>query len=59
MSSAPFTYKDLRTGKNYRMAFCGGLTALVQHPDGSIEPKVGWAVLEDKPGLAEGATAAA
>mgnify|MGYP002845549692 CR=1 FL=1 len=60
MSSAPFTYKDLRTGKKYRMAFCGGLTALVQHPDGSIEPKVGWAVLEDKPGLGEGgATAAA
>ena len=59
MSSAPFTYIDVRTGKKYRMAFCGGLTALVQHPDGSIEPKVGWAVLEDKPGLEGGATAAA
>eukprot|EP01043_Picozoa_sp_COSAG02_P046611 COSAG02_NODE_4377_length_5435_cov_3.316342_2_plen_433_part_00 len=59
MSSAPFTYKDAITGESYSMAFCGGLTALVQHPDGSIEPKVGWAVLEDKPNLQKGATAAA
>merc|ERR1711988_1110912 len=59
MSSAPFTYIDAHTGDSYKMTFCGGLTALVQHPDGSIEPRIGWAVLEDKPGLQKGATAAA
>ena len=28
------------------MAFAGGISVLVQHPDGSIEPKMGWAVLD-------------
>jgi len=46
MSSAPFTYKDLTTGKEHEMAFFGGITCLVQHTDGAIEPKVGWAVLD-------------
>merc|ERR1711988_832927 len=47
MSNAPFLYKDGHTGKNFRMAFSGGLTCLVQHPgDGAIEPKMGWAVLD-------------
>ena len=46
MSNAPFTYKDGHTRKNFAMAFSGGLTCLVQHPDGAMEPKMGWAVLE-------------
>lgn len=46
MSSAPFTYKDFGTGKEHKMAFFGGVTCLVQHEDGSIEPKVGWAVMD-------------
>eukprot|EP00808_Paulinella_micropora_P000002 g79172.t1 len=46
MASAPFLYKDLSTQKNHRMAFMGGVTTLVQHPDGSLEPQVGWAVLD-------------
>eukprot|EP01052_Picozoa_sp_SAG31_P004536 SAG31_NODE_189_length_20842_cov_12.518151_4_plen_150_part_00 len=46
MSNAPFLYKDKGTGKNYNMAFTGGLTCLVQHEDGAIEAKMGWAVLD-------------
>ena len=46
MSSAPFIYKDATTGKAHRMAFMGGITSLVQHEDGAIEPRVGWAVLD-------------
>lgn len=46
MSSAPFTYQDISTGQQYSMAFAGGISVLVQHPDGSIEPKMGWAVLD-------------
>merc|ERR1711977_704113 len=42
MSSAPFTYKDAMTGKAHKMAFFGGITCLVQHTSGAIEPKVGW-----------------
>jgi len=46
MSSAPFTYIDLSTKKKHKMAFFGGLTCLVQHASGAIEPKCGWAVLD-------------
>mmetsp|Transcript_16277 Transcript_16277/g.37412 ORF Transcript_16277/g.37412 Transcript_16277/m.37412 type:complete len:86 (+) Transcript_16277:168-425(+) len=46
MSSAPFKYRDAQTGLSHQMAFFGGITTLVQHEDGSIEPKVGWAVLD-------------
>jgi len=46
MSSAPFVYKDLTTRKTHKMAFFGGVTCLVQHEDGAIEPKVGWAVMD-------------
>jgi len=46
MSSAPFKYKDLMTGKEHQMAFFGGITCLVQHADGAIEPRMGWAVLD-------------
>eukprot|EP00037_Helgoeca_nana_P032176 m.412558 g.412558 ORF g.412558 m.412558 type:complete len:431 (-) comp28878_c0_seq1:361-1653(-) len=49
MSSAPFVYKDALTRKTYSMAFMGGLTALVQHPDGAIEPTIGWAVMDAGP----------
>lgn len=46
MSSAPVRYIDRATGETHEMAFFGGLTCLLQHPDGSIEPKIGWAVLD-------------
>ena len=46
LSSAPFLYVDKLTGKSHRMAFYGGMTTLVQHADGALEPKVGWAVLD-------------
>uniref|UniRef100_A0A7S1S275 Uncharacterized protein n=1 Tax=Alexandrium catenella TaxID=2925 RepID=A0A7S1S275_ALECA len=52
MSSAPFTYKDEATGKSYKMAFFGGINALVQHADGAIEPTIGWAVLDQGPAAA-------
>ena len=46
LSSAPFSYKDMMTRKKHYMAFMGGITTLIQHPDGVIEPKVGWAVMD-------------
>ena len=46
MSSAPFTYNDFSTGRSHSMAFVGGVSCLVQHPDGTLEPKVGWAVMD-------------
>lgn len=46
MSNAPFTYMDDLTGKSHSMTFCGGVTCLVQHENGSIEPVMGWAVLD-------------
>jgi hypothetical protein len=46
MSNAPFTYKDFMTGKSHAMAFCGGITCLVQHKSGAIEPVMGWAVMD-------------
>jgi len=46
MSSAPFTYKDQMTGRSHKMAFFGGVTCLVQHSNGAIEPKMGWAVMD-------------
>jgi len=46
MSSAPFTYKDASTGKAHKMAFFGGVSCLVQHENGAIEPKMGWAVMD-------------
>lgn len=38
--------KDLSTRKAHNMAFFGGVTCLVQHENGAIEPKVGWAVMD-------------
>merc|ERR1719454_1702240 len=46
MSSAPFTYQDMLTRKGHEMGFFGGVTCLVQHANGAIEPKLGWAVLD-------------
>ena len=46
MSSAPFTYKDVSTGKQHEMAFFGGVSCLIQHASGAIEPQMGWAVLD-------------
>ena len=36
----------MMTSKKHSMAFMGGVTTIVQHPDGAIEPKVGWAVID-------------
>jgi len=52
LSSAPFKYKDAATGTCHKMAFYGRAACLVQHADGAIEPKMGWAVLDS--GVAEG-----
>uniref|UniRef100_A0A7S3PH88 DUF4419 domain-containing protein n=1 Tax=Aplanochytrium stocchinoi TaxID=215587 RepID=A0A7S3PH88_9STRA len=46
LSSAPFVYKDLQTRKKHDMAFCSGITCLVQHGNEALEPMVGWAVLD-------------
>ena len=48
MSSAPFLYKDVSTGKKHKMAFMGGVATLVQRNDkhGALEPRMGWAVLD-------------
>ena len=46
VASAPFTYIDLITDTKYNMAFMGGVTVLLQNPDLSLEPRVGWAVVE-------------
>ena len=46
LSSAPFTFHDARAKKKHFMSFMGGITVIVQHPDGSIEPKVGWSVMD-------------
>merc|ERR1719502_2360417 len=48
LSSAPFTYNDIPADKKYDMKFYGGIVSLVQHADGSLEPLVGWAVIEKK-----------
>lgn len=53
LASAPFKYIDVTTGLSHKMAFFGGATCLVQHADGSLEPKIGWAVLDS--GVLEGA----
>jgi len=47
LSSAPFTYVDLISKKEYKMAFMGGLVSLVQHAESrALEPVMGWAVIE-------------
>ena len=46
LCKAPVTYNDVSTGKTFNMAFCGGITSIVQHEDHTIEPKVGWAVMD-------------
>lgn len=39
-------YKDLREGKDYDMIFAGGLVCCSQNRDGTLEPRIGWAVLD-------------
>jgi len=47
ISKVPFKYLDGHTGKSYDMFFCGGITCLTQDDyKGTLEPKVGWAVIE-------------
>jgi hypothetical protein len=46
ISQAPVLYKDAHTGREYNMAFCGGITSIVQHDDNTIEPRIGWAVID-------------
>jgi len=55
LSSAPFTYIDVPSGDSHQMAFFAGITSLLQRQDGSLEPVVGWAVVEKlAPGLEKG-----
>lgn len=50
VSLAPFTYKDLATGKEHEMTFYGGLTSIHQHPhDRALEVRTGWAVVDAPP----------
>jgi len=46
ISTAPFDYVDMISGKTYKMTFNGGLVAIVQDENKVIEPKFGWAVLD-------------
>lgn len=46
LSTAPVLYTDLTTDKSYNMMFCGGVTTIVQHDDMTLEPVIGWAVLD-------------
>ena len=48
ISKVPFEYLDVPSSKTYDMTFAGGITCVIQHQeDGTLEPKVGWAVLEN------------
>ncbi len=49
LASAPVNYVDEPTQESYPMAFYGGLTAIYQHPDGALEPRTGWAVIDAPP----------
>eukprot|EP00730_Choanoeca_flexa_P003754 TRINITY_DN11492_c6_g3_i1.p1 TRINITY_DN11492_c6_g3~~TRINITY_DN11492_c6_g3_i1.p1 ORF type:complete len:384 (+),score=111.88 TRINITY_DN11492_c6_g3_i1:67-1218(+) len=52
LSKAPFTYKDLRTGKDHAMLFMSGITGVIQHQDTlALEPVITWAVLEVDPDI--------
>jgi hypothetical protein len=33
-------------GKHQDLLFCGGIFAIHQHPDGALEPRTGWAVVD-------------
>jgi hypothetical protein len=46
MVSAPVHMKWLDVGRTQNLGFYGGLFALHQHPDGALEPRTGWVVVE-------------
>jgi len=49
ISKVPFTLTDLSTNTSYKMVFAGGVVSVTQDAsDGTLEPRIGWAVLEAK-----------
>ena len=46
LCTAPVLYVDTNSDKSYDMMFCGGVTAIVQHEDMTLEPVIGWAVID-------------
>jgi hypothetical protein len=46
LSTAPVLYEDASTNKSYNMMFCGGITTIIQHDDMTLEPVIGWAVVD-------------
>jgi hypothetical protein len=45
-SSAPVTMTWADVGKTQDLTFYGAIFALHQHPDGTFEPRTGWAVVD-------------
>jgi hypothetical protein len=48
MVSAPVKVEYLDVGKTQEVKFCAGIFAIHQHPDGALEPRTGWAVVENE-----------
>jgi hypothetical protein len=46
MLKAPVHVKWIDVGKESDLEFCGGIFAIHQHPDGALEPRTGWVVVE-------------
>jgi hypothetical protein len=46
VSKAPVSVTWLDVGKSQDLLFYGGIVALHQHPDGALEARTGWAVVE-------------
>ena len=47
VSYIPFTYKDVIHAKTHFMRFKSGIASIIQYPDNSIEPMIGWAVTKE------------
>jgi hypothetical protein len=53
LSSAPVTAVFSDAGISLKLPFYGGLFAIHQHPDGALEVRTGWAVVEKPPAWPE------
>jgi hypothetical protein len=47
MVKAPVRVNWIDAGRETVLDFCAGIFALHQHPDGALEPRTGWAVVEN------------
>lgn len=45
-SKAPVSVEWLDVGKHQDLFFYGGIFAIHQHPDGALEARTGWAVVD-------------